>query len=58
SAGICRSAESLEKAIAQVEVWRREFATLSLSQELINLTPEKIIGFDFPDAERQLRIWG
>jgi len=58
SAGICRSGEKLEKAIAQVAVWRQEFAAFSLSQYLLNLSPVHTIKFDFPDAERQLRIWG
>jgi L-aspartate oxidase len=58
SAGICRSGEMLEKAIAKVAVWRQEFAALSLSQYLLNLSPVNTIKFDFPDADQQLRIWG
>jgi L-aspartate oxidase len=58
SAGICRSGEMLAKAIAQVAVWRQEFAAFSLSQYLLNLSPVHTIKFDFPDADRQLRIWG
>lgn len=58
SAGICRSDAVLDRAIAQVEVWRSEFAALLLSQDLLNLPPVKTVTFDFPDADRQLRAWG
>lgn len=58
SAGICRTGDMLEKAIAQVAVWRKEFAALPLSQHLLNLSPVNTVKFDFPDADRQLRIWG
>ncbi len=58
SAGICRSSEVLESAIAQIELWRQEFATLPLSQHLLNLPPVKTVRLDLPDADRQLRAWG
>lgn len=58
SAGICRSQEALENAIAQIEVWQQEFAALSLSQYLINLIPGQSASFDLPDADQQLRTWG
>ncbi|HEY9637496.1 MAG TPA: L-aspartate oxidase [Coleofasciculaceae cyanobacterium] len=58
SAGICRSAEALESAIATLEVWRQEFVAFPLSQHLLNLPPLKTLKFDFPDAERHLRSWG
>ncbi|MCA1993274.1 MAG: L-aspartate oxidase [Coleofasciculus sp. S288] len=58
SAGICRSSEVMEKAIATLEVWREEFAALPLSQHLLTLTPLKSAKIDLPDANRQLRIWG
>ncbi len=58
SAGICRSADALESAIATLELWRSEFAALPLSQHLINLSPVKTVRFDLPDADRQLRSWG
>lgn len=57
SAGICRSGETLEKAISQVNLWRQEFVALPLSQHLLNLSPVEI-KFDFPDPDRQLRTWG
>ncbi len=58
SAGICRSEAMLEKAIAQIEVWRSEFAALPFSQHLLSLPPTKTLRFDLPDADRQLRTWG
>ncbi|MEW5860593.1 MAG: L-aspartate oxidase [Cyanobacteriota bacterium] len=58
SAGICRSQEVLENAIAQIEVWQQEFAALSLSQYLMNLIPCQSASFDLPDADQQLRTWG
>jgi len=58
SAGICRSEAVLEKAIAQIEVWRSEFAALPFSQHLLSLPPTKTLRFDLPDADRQLRTWG
>ncbi|MBD2740955.1 L-aspartate oxidase [Coleofasciculus sp. FACHB-1120] len=58
SAGICRSQEVLENAIAQIEVWQKEFAALSLSQYLMNLIPGQSASLDLPDADQQLRTWG
>jgi len=58
SAGICRSEAVLEKAIAQIDVWRSEFAALPFSQHLLSLPPTKTVRFDLPDADRQLRTWG
>jgi L-aspartate oxidase len=58
SAGICRSEAVLERAIAQVDLWRSEFAAFPLSQDLLNLPPVKTVTFDLPDADRQLRAWG
>jgi L-aspartate oxidase len=57
SAGICREQQTLEKAIAQVESWRQEFAAISQSAinhissangQKISLTEEQTIN---------LRIW-
>ncbi|MBD1924794.1 L-aspartate oxidase [Trichocoleus sp. FACHB-90] len=58
SAGICRSQEVLENAIAQIEVWQQEFAALSLSQYLLNLTPGQTVRFNLPDATSSVRTWG
>ena len=60
SAGICRGKSDLESAIVRVEMWRQEFASLALSQTLLNLQPGQMI--DFPPADAQnssvLRNWG
>ncbi|MCY7272692.1 MAG: L-aspartate oxidase [Phormidesmis sp. CAN_BIN44] len=57
SAGICREEMTLDKAIAQVKVWRQEFAQLSLSQALINLNSANTIRFA-ADADPSLKAWG
>ncbi|MEO6861270.1 MAG: L-aspartate oxidase [Microcoleus sp.] len=60
SAGICRGQRDLESAIVQVEIWRQEFASLPLSQALLNLEPRQIIDFSPDNAENSsvLRNWG
>jgi len=58
SAGICRSAQKLERAIAQVEVWQSELAELPLSQQLRDLTPQKAVQLDVPNADYLVRTWG
>ncbi|WP_221645412.1 L-aspartate oxidase, partial [Nostoc sp. UCD120] len=57
SAGICREQLKLETAIATVESWQQDFATLPLSQFLLALQPTESASFEFPDVERQLRLW-
>ena len=56
SAGICRSQEELESAIASVERWQRELTALSLSQFLFNLSPTQTIQLQQPEAESHLRV--
>lgn len=59
SAGICREQLALEAAIAQVENWRQEFASLSLSRTLLNLSPSQNLYFPETEFDRQqLRTWG
>jgi L-aspartate oxidase len=57
SAGICREQSKLETAIATVESWQQDFATLPLSQFLFALLPSEPASFDLPDFERQLQLW-
>jgi L-aspartate oxidase len=57
SAGICREQGVLEGAIAQVDLWRQEFANLRLSQSLLNLVPPQVVNLDFADASGQLKVW-
>lgn len=58
SAGICRQQDVLDEAIAQVELWRQEFAALELSQYLLNLQPDQTVELTLSDADWQLRTWG
>ena len=60
SAGICRGKSDLESAIVRVEIWRQEFASLALSQTLLNLQPGQMIDFSPDDAHNSsvLRNWG
>ena len=56
SAGICRSQEELERAIASVQRWHKELTALSLSQFLFNLSPTQTIQLQQPEAESYLRV--
>ncbi len=60
SAGICRGKSDLESAIVQVEIWRPEFASLPLSQTLLNLRPGQMMDFSPADVQNSsiLRNWG
>lgn len=58
SAGICRQQDILEGAIAQVELWRQEFAALELSNYLLNIQPGQLVKFTEPITDRKLRTWG
>ncbi len=58
SAGICREQKSLELGIAQVELWRSEFADLPLSQFLFNLPAGQIGSFGAETPHQQLYLWG
>lgn len=55
SAGICREQQSLDQAIAQVAIWRQQFADLPLSQSLMVLPVGQ--SFPLPLAEGKLRLW-
>lgn len=58
SAGICREQSALEAAIAQVDTWRTEFQTLTLSQSLLQVfaQPTKPISLP-PETAPPLRTW-
>lgn len=58
SAGICRDQEVLEAAIDQIKVWQAEFALLSLSQFLLNLSLGQRVTLELPNADQELRMWG
>ncbi|MEH2164402.1 MAG: L-aspartate oxidase [Nostoc sp.] len=57
NAGICREQSKLETAIATIESWQQDFASLPLSQFLLALRPAEPAVFELPDVERQLRLW-
>jgi L-aspartate oxidase len=54
NAGICRVADRLAAAIAQIKVWQQEFDQLGLTQVLATLTPG--ISVSLPDTAARLRI--
>lgn len=57
-AGICRSAEVLDPAIAQMEALEQEFLQLPISQFLINLKPGTSVSWASGGGDRTLRLWG
>lgn len=57
-AGICREETKLQAAIAQIEVWQKEFVTLPLSQSLLHLPVAQTAQVNSPHTEQQLRLWG
>lgn len=57
SAGICREGITLEQAIATVQSWRSQLASLSLSKYVLNLSPLESIKFQTATAESQLKLY-
>jgi len=57
-AGICREAEALAEAIAQVEHWQRAIAKLPITQAIQHLSPAQTVKVSFPEAGPSLRVWG
>ncbi len=55
SAGISRSQEVLESAIAQIQAWRKEVSQYQISQLLLQGKPHQQITFSSPTAQEQLR---
>ncbi|MDA0210981.1 MULTISPECIES: L-aspartate oxidase [Desertifilum] len=58
SAGICRSAEVLESAIAKLSGLQQEFEQLPSTQFFQNLQPGTLVQFPSPECDRTLRLWG
>ena len=54
SAGICRTAEVMERAIAKVELWRSQMQNLSFNQYVADLTPTQ--QFKLPNAETEAQL--
>ncbi|MEY2984243.1 MAG: L-aspartate oxidase [Cyanobacteriota bacterium] len=57
AAGICRRAEALKRAIAQVQQWRSDWQKLPLSQKLLNLPSGITINLDLPDSRTSIQCW-
>lgn len=55
-AGICRTQEGLEQAIAQVKHWRKQLGKLSICQLIISITPSQPYELTSPVAEQQLKL--
>jgi len=58
AAGICRSQDVLDHAIAQVEIWIQEFNNLPISQYLLHLQPAENVYFPLENANTELKTWG
>ena len=56
SAGICRTAEVMERAIATVESWRSQLDNLTFKQYISNLTPNRQFKFSDPVGS-QLKLY-
>ncbi|GAB4533615.1 MAG: L-aspartate oxidase [Pleurocapsa sp.] len=57
SAGICRTQQVMNPAIAQAELWREQLISLPLSNYIFNLTPGDRVKFQSELAESQLRLF-
>jgi L-aspartate oxidase len=58
SAGICRTQEVLEQAIAKVQSWQTQLRSLPQNQYLEALSPTQTITLTNSEAETNLRIYG
>lgn len=56
-AGICREAEGLTTAIAQLSQWRQQFERLELTRALSALVPGVSVSLPSPQSEKLLRRW-
>ncbi|AFZ35455.1 L-aspartate oxidase [Stanieria cyanosphaera PCC 7437] len=57
SAGICRTQEIMTSAIALIESWRTQLASLSFNQYVEKLSPCDRVKLISPNAEQQLRLY-
>ncbi len=55
SAGISRSKTVLETAIAQVSLWQQQIKSFSMSEPILNLSPNQSIKFEESTAQTYLR---
>ncbi|MDJ0724935.1 MAG: L-aspartate oxidase [Prochloraceae cyanobacterium] len=56
SAGICRTALGMNKAIDLIQSWRKEFANFETVRIILNQSGDRNLKFLAPDAEKQLRL--
>ncbi len=57
SAGICRTQDVMEQAIAQITSWRDRLKTLAMSKYTLNLSPGDRLKLASPQAESQLKLY-
>ncbi|MEM7758277.1 MAG: L-aspartate oxidase [Cyanobacteria bacterium P01_A01_bin.40] len=57
SAGICRTAQIMEQAIATVAHWRSQMRKSNLYPYVQGLSPNQQIKFSTPEAESQLKLY-
>lgn len=57
SAGICRTAEIMNTAIAKVAYWRSQMEGLKLYQYTIGMSAKQQINFSQPEAGSQLKLY-
>ena len=57
SAGICRTTEIMQPAIATIESWRKQLQDLSFSRYVTGLSAGERLKFLNPDAESQLKLY-
>ncbi|WP_026102767.1 L-aspartate oxidase [Pleurocapsa sp. PCC 7319] len=57
SAGICRTADVMNQAIATVTNWRSQLANLALSQYVLHLSPNQQIKLNSAAIESQLKLY-
>ncbi|MDY6938287.1 MAG: L-aspartate oxidase [Cyanobacteriota bacterium] len=58
SAGICRDAENLQGAIAQIEQWQTLLAELPVSEEMLTLQPNRSVNITGSESHDLLQTWG
>ncbi|MEM8721789.1 MAG: L-aspartate oxidase [Cyanobacteria bacterium P01_G01_bin.39] len=56
-AGICRTAEIMDNAIAKVAYWRSQMQGLNLYQYTIGMSANQQINFSTPEAGSQLKLY-
>ena len=57
SAGICRVRETMETALKQVQLWRKQLTQYSLNQYVLDLVPSQQVILSSIDAEQHLKLY-